>query len=98
MSAYQQHETELLRCQLDSCRAAADICIAAAREERDRAIERAAIAEVNFRRLIYFAALGWVLFSVLAVAMVAHTSSYHSFSSRASGEVAASPAFSEVTK
>ncbi len=98
MSITQQHEAQLLRCQLDSCRAAADIQIEARRKERDAALDRAAAAEQNFRHLIWLAIAGWCLFTILAVACALHYGLHHSSSSRALGEVAASPSFSEVTK
>lgn len=99
MSLAQQHEADLLRHQVANLKASADIQIDAANAERARALGRAAIAEANFRRLICFAALGWILFSVLAVAILAHPSAYHSSSTGAAISTTAAPAFSsEVTK
>lgn len=98
MSVTQQHEAALLRCQLESCRTAADIQIEAARQERDAALGRAVVAEANFRHLIGVAAAGWILFTVLAVSCALHYGLYHSSSTGAAAASSAVPAFFEASK
>jgi hypothetical protein len=69
--------------------------IGAAKEERDRAVKRADDAKTNFHHCIYIAALGWVLFSVLAVASALHYGMYHSSSSTpGAAATTAAPSFS----
>lgn len=99
MSATQQHEAALLRCQMDSLRTAADIQIAAAHKERDAALVAAERNWKNFHRCLRVAAAGWTLFFILAVTCALHYGVYHSLSTQgAAARSRVAPSFSEVTK
>lgn len=99
MSIAQRAEADLLRQQLTSIRAAADIEITAARTAQTKAEKSLEGAAANFRQLIYVAAAGWALFTVLAVTSALHYGMDHySSTPGAAVEAPAAPVFLERSK
>lgn len=105
MSAYQQAQKELaaerneaaiLRHQLVSMRAAADIEITAAKQSLVSAERRLEIAEKNFSNALKFVIVLGGLVLVMGVTMALHYGAYHSSSSETGAAPASSaaPAFS----